>query len=108
MTVTSPAVGTSVSKSAGLSVTWTFIPNSMDSIVIWVIDSTNSSGSVNYYTADNGSFTVPSSAWSSFTVGDLVEVSVKRYDEKYGVDPLGRRYIMGSYTESDIDHLLGP
>ncbi len=109
--VTAPAVGRTISKSSDLTIKWDYIPGSSDSITISVfvaVDSIPFGNAVGSFTiADNGSFTVPASTFSSFNTGDGVTISVKRYDEKYGEDLLGRRYIMESSTESNVNHLLG-
>jgi hypothetical protein len=114
MNVTAPAVGAKISKSSDLTVRWDYVPGGVDSItlIVFVADDSDSvplGNEVAFFTiGDNGSLTVPASTFSSFPAGEGLTISVKRYNEKYGVDPLGRRYLMESSTVSYINYLLVP
>jgi hypothetical protein len=105
MKVTAPTAGATVSKSAGFSVTWDYVPNSSDSIELDVVKE-STGGNTIYNIADNGSFMVPASALSVFNTGDWVLISMYRHKITYGVDKLGHQYDMEAWSKSSSYHRM--
>jgi hypothetical protein len=102
--VTAPTFSTSISKSAGFTVTWNYISGSTNSIAIQVIG--DSSGYQLYLVSDNGNYSVPSADLSAFSGNTRVRVS--RISYKSARDASNRNYAMVAYTTSTIYHSLVP
>ena len=108
MNITAPAIGDSISKSAGFTLSWGYNGGSTNTVVLQL----SAHGDTAFYetalASDNGSYSVPPGVLSDFAAGDTLAVSLTRitYLDKTASD--GRLYAMASYSRELDYHYLKP
>ncbi|HCS20120.1 MAG TPA: hypothetical protein DIW47_06080 [Bacteroidetes bacterium] len=107
-----------ISKSSDLIITWNADASNNEGVyIVFAYDGPlsnqlNSSLSaislkVSQWVNDNGSYTIPNGAFSSFPVGGQVTILIMRGNIGYGITSIGEKYKFEAYTSATHhDHLI--